>query len=104
MSALVCLPDYCSYFFSAPPGKSLKKTTQSLTRLPTFLLKNYTGGVRDRPTTREIANRTRNTKKSICAILLAAPAIPVKPKIAAIRAIIKKAIDQLNIFILHVES
>jgi hypothetical protein len=41
-------------------------------------------------------NSTRNTKNSICAIELAVPAIPPKPKTAAIKAITKNVNAQLN--------
>lgn len=44
-------------------------------------------------------NSSTNTKNRILAIPAAVPAIPVKPKIAAKIAIIKKVIDQLNITI-----
>jgi hypothetical protein len=41
-------------------------------------------------------NNTRNTKNNTCAIELAVPAIPPKPSTAAIKAITKKVIAQLN--------
>src|SRR5262249_12229299 len=56
----------------------------------------YATGGRTRGTIRLIKNSTRNTKNSTCAILLAVPAIPPKPKTAAINAITKKVRAQLN--------
>jgi len=46
---------------------------------------------------RETTNKTRKTQNSTCAICVAAPAIPVNPKIAAINAMTKNPIAQLNI-------
>ena len=43
-----------------------------------------------------MTNSTRNTKNNICAIELAVPAIPPKPKTAAINAITKNVSAQLN--------
>jgi hypothetical protein len=41
-------------------------------------------------------NSTRNTKNNTCAIELAVPAIPPKPSTAAIKAITRNVIAQLN--------
>ena len=46
---------------------------------------------------RDTMNSTRNTKKRICAIPEAVPAMPPNPNSAAIRAITKKRIANPNI-------
>jgi hypothetical protein len=47
-----------------------------------------------------MARRTRNTKKRIFAIPAAAPAMPVKPRMAEMIAMTKNMSAQLNMFIL----
>ena len=53
-----------------------------------------------RPKTIKITNSTKNTKKSILAIPTAAPAIPPKPRIAAMIAITRNVIAQPSIMLL----
>jgi hypothetical protein len=49
------------------------------------------------PANSDTRNNTRNTTNNTLAMAAAVPAMPPKPKAAAIRATIKKMIDQLNI-------
>lgn len=57
---------------------------------------HYATGGRTRGMIRLMRNSTRNTKNNTCAIELAVPAIPPKPKTAAIKAITKNVSAQLN--------
>src|ERR1700738_685769 len=52
---------------------------------------------RARPTTAEIRNSTTAMKKMTLAISIEAPAMPPKPKMPAIRAMMRKVTTQLNI-------
>lgn len=56
------------------------------------------------PTTNDRTNSTRKTRNRIFAIPAAVPAIPPKPKRAAIRAMIRNVMAQLNIGISSVVS
>src|SRR5690349_25154944 len=59
---------------------------------------------RPRPKNSEMTKRTRNTKNKTLAIPAAVPAIPPKPRTAAIMAITKNVMAQLNIRFLSVDA
>jgi hypothetical protein len=60
-------------------------------------LRHTRGDRRIKPVTSDITNNTKNTKNMILAIPAAATDIPVKPKIAAIIATMKKMSAQFSI-------
>jgi hypothetical protein len=61
-------------------------------------LRDHTrGGLLNRANSKVITKKIRKTKKRILAILAAATAIPVKPKMAAMSAITKNMIAHVSI-------
>jgi hypothetical protein len=76
--------------FRCPPGKKRRRTHSCQTRLRPVS-----------PPRRATKKRTRKIKNRTLAIPAAATAIPAKPKIAAMTAMMKNAIAQRSILFLH---